>query len=109
MRRELQELRTNQMADRVFTTKNFSIVNANIRRIALQPGVRGTVARGQRGRGNDDAIGAQQPAIAGQRVAPPSLSPNPKNLFELWQEYEIGIWGGGNQQSCLPKKSAVDR
>jgi hypothetical protein len=93
MRRELQELRTNQMADRVFTTKNFSIVNANIRRIALQPGVRGTVARGQRGRGNDDAIGAQQPAIAGQRVAPPSLSPNPKNLFELWQEYEIGIGG----------------
>jgi hypothetical protein len=96
MRRELQEVRTNQMADRVTFTKCFSIVNANIRRIALQPG--GRVNRGgavgTRRVGNDDANGqVEQPAVAGYHTAPPSLSPNPKNLFDLWQEYEIGIGG----------------
>ena len=43
IRRELQELRANQMADRVTVQKCFTTVNANIRRIALQPGVRGPV------------------------------------------------------------------
>jgi uncharacterized protein YjaZ len=41
IRRELQELRTNQMADRVLFTKHFTVVNGNLRRINLQPGVRG--------------------------------------------------------------------
>lgn len=108
MRRELQEVRTNQMADRVTFTKCFSIMNAkNIRRIALQPGGRvnrgGTVGTGRVG--DDDANGqeVEQPAVAGYHMAPPSLSPNPKNLFDLWQEYEIGI-----EQSYLLKKSVVD-
>ena len=69
------------------------MVNANIRRIAIQPGVRsfrGTTVAGS----NDDTIlraasAAQQPAIRSQ----PSLRSNPKNLYELWQEYEVGIGG----------------
>jgi hypothetical protein len=93
IRRELQELRTNQIADRVSIQKSFTLVNANIRRIAIQPGVRsfrGTTVAGS----NDDTIlraasAAQQPAIRSQ----PSLSSNPKNLYELWQEYEVGIGG----------------
>ena len=93
IRRELQELRANQMADRAFSTKSYAIINANIRRIALQPGVRGGMG-GTVARGNDDIlIGAQQLAIAGLGAAPASLSPNPKNLFHLWQEYQIGIGG----------------
>ena len=44
---ELQEVQTNQMADRISISKNFTLVHANIRRIAVQPGVRsirGTLA-----------------------------------------------------------------
>jgi hypothetical protein len=49
IRRELQELRANQMADRAFSTKSYAIINANIRRIALQPGVRGGMGGQSRG------------------------------------------------------------
>jgi len=93
IRRELQELRTNQMADRVFATKNYAIINTNIRRIALQPGVRGGGLGGTVVRGNDDNQSGALLAIAGLGIAPASLSPNPKNLFSLWQEYQIGIGG----------------
>jgi Transcriptional activator of glycolytic enzymes len=92
IRRELQELRTNQMADRVFSAKNYGIINTNIRRIALQPGVRGGLG-GTVARGNDDNLFGAPLAIAGLGIAPASLSPNPKNLFDLWQEYQIGIGG----------------
>ena len=36
IRRELQELRTNQMADRVFAAKNYAIINTNIINIPTQ-------------------------------------------------------------------------
>jgi hypothetical protein len=91
IRRELQEMRTNQMADRVFAAKNFLIVNSNIRRIALQPGLRGSM--GTVAGGSDDNPRGAPLAIAGLGAAPASLSPNPKNLFDLWQEYQIGIGG----------------
>ena len=96
MQRELQEMRTNQMADRVIAGKNFLIVNSNIRRIALQPGLRGstgTVAGTVAGGNDDNPRGERTLAIAGLGMAPASLSPNPKNLFALWQEYQIGIGG----------------
>ncbi len=90
IRRELQELQTNQMADRVLFTKHFTVVNGNLRRINLRPGVRG---RRRTTPGNDDDIAAAAlQAIAG-RGAPPSLSPNLKNLFELWDKYQVGIGG----------------
>ena len=80
------------MADRVFSGKNYGIINTNIRRIALQPGVRGGLG-GTVARGNDDNLFGAPLAIAGLGTAPASLSPNPKNLFDLWQEYQIGIGG----------------
>jgi hypothetical protein len=101
IRRELQEMRTNQMADRVFVAKNFLIVNSNIRRIALQPGLRG--GTGTVARGNDDNQSGAPLAIAGLGIAPASLSPNPKNLFNLWQEYQIGI--GGRKAAKLFNRS----
>jgi hypothetical protein len=103
IRRELQELRTNQMADRVFATKNYAIINTNIRRIALQPGVRGGGLGGTVARGNDDNQSGALLAIAGLGIAPASLSPNPKNLFNLWQEYQIGI--GGRKAAKLFNRS----
>jgi hypothetical protein len=77
IRRELQEMRTNQMADRVFAAKNFLIVNSNIRRIALQPGLRGSM--GTVAGGSDDNPRGAPLVIAGLGAAPASLSPNPKN------------------------------
>ena len=97
IRRELQELRANQMADRVTVQKCFTTVNANIRRIALQPGVRGPVGtmRQQSGGNDDDRTvdAALLLATAGVGAAPASLSPNPKNLYELWHEYQVGLGG----------------
>jgi Transcriptional activator of glycolytic enzymes len=99
IRRELQELRSNQMADRVETRKGFTMVNTNIRRIALQPGLRGpvgTVAQGgTRARGgNDDDMAVDAVAtLNGVGAAPATLSPTPRNVYELWQEYQVGIGG----------------
>ena len=95
IRREIQEMRANQMADRVAAQKSFTMVNANIRRIALQPGVRGPVGTLRR-QGDDDARtddAALLLATAGVSAAPASLSPNPKNLYELWHEYQVGLGG----------------
>ncbi len=90
IRRELQELRANQMADRVVMTRGFNVVNSNIRRFGFRPGVRGGGAAGQ---GNDDTrTVAVIPAIAGHNAAA-SLSPNPRTLYDLWREYEVGIGG----------------
>ncbi len=71
IRRELQELRANQTADRVASQKSFTVVNGSIRRIALQPGVRGSgvsTMRAAGGGGNDDprtVHAAPLPATAG--------------------------------------------
>ena len=99
IRRELQELRSNQMVDRTETRKCFTMVNTNIRRIALQPGLRGpvgTVAQGgTRARGgNDDNMAVDAVAtLNGVCAGPATLSPTPRNLYELWQEYHNGIGG----------------
>ena len=62
--------------------------------MAVQPGVRSF--RGTLAGGNDDtnlqaASVADHPVVIVQLQ--PSLSLNPKNLNELWQEYEVGISG----------------
>jgi hypothetical protein len=93
IRRELQELRTNQMADRAIMTKSFTVVNANLRRINLQPGVRGGTRRAPPAPDNDDNVAAAALSAIAGRVAAPSLSSNPKILFELWREYQVGIGG----------------
>ncbi len=46
--------------------------------------------------GNDNprtVDAAPLPATAGYGAAPASLSPNPKNLYKVWQEYQAGIGG----------------
>jgi hypothetical protein len=83
--------------------KNFTLVKTNLRRIlALQPGVRslrGTVADS-----NDDSNSTRAAETASQtlfvaRAQQASLSPNPKNVYELWQEYEVG--SGGRNAAIL--------
>jgi hypothetical protein len=55
------------------TTRLINVVNRNVRRIAVQPGIRQAAA-------NDNMP---------QEVA--QLSPLPRNLHTLWQEYTTGI------------------
>jgi hypothetical protein len=97
IRREIQEMRMNQLADRVSNQKGFQLVNANIRRISIQPAIR-TLRGTTRQTGNDDDNTAVDATllltIAGVGAAPAAcLSPNPKNLFELWSEFQVGIGG----------------
>jgi hypothetical protein len=97
IRRELQEMRMNQLADRVTNQKGLQLVNANIRRIAIQPAVR-TLRGTTRRTGDDDDDTAVDAALllatAGVGAAPAAcLSPNPKNLFEFWAEFQVGIGG----------------
>ncbi|KAI2499662.1 hypothetical protein MHU86_14843 [Fragilaria crotonensis] len=101
------------MADRVETRKGFTMVNTNIRRIALQPGLRGpvgTVAQGgtRATGGNDDDMAVDAVAtLNGVGAAPAVLSPTPRNLFELWQEYQVGI--GGRKAARLFTSRGVER
>ena len=72
-------------------------MNANIRRIDIQPVVR-SLRETTRQTGDDDNNTAVDAALilvtAGVGAAPAAcLSPNPKNLFELWAEYQVGIGG----------------
>jgi hypothetical protein len=98
-------MQTNQMADRVCAAKKFLIVDSNIRRIALQPGLRGsmgTVAGGS----DDNPQGAPPLAIAGLGGAPASLSPNPKYLFDKNIKLELEE---EKLQNCSPSRSAEAR
>ena len=70
---------------------------AYIRRIAIQLAVR-TLRGTTRRTGDDDDNTAVNAALllatAGVGAAPAAcLSPNPKNLFELWAEFQVGIGG----------------
>ena len=58
--------------------RHINALSANVRRIALQPGIRGTV---------------QQPVTNG-RIVPVRLSKCPRDLWVLWKEWEQGLGGG---------------
>jgi hypothetical protein len=79
--------------------KSFTVESISTRRIALQPGVRGSgvsTLRAASGGGNDDprtVDAAPLPATVGYGTAPASLSPNPKTLYKVWQEHQVGIGG----------------
>ena len=61
--------------------REFQMLQANIRRIAVQPVVRRAAAAAN---GPNGGAGAAVPA---------TLSPTPRTLYLLWDEYEHGIGG----------------
>ncbi|KAI2499288.1 hypothetical protein MHU86_15208 [Fragilaria crotonensis] len=100
VRREVHEIKLSQVADRTWMQRNFGIVNTNMRRLGITAAVRvvqgaGAIAgAGVGGGGNNDdnmlaAAGLQNLA----RTAAASLSPCPRNLYDLWAEYMFGIGG----------------
>jgi hypothetical protein len=91
LRRDINDVKTNQAIDRNCVAQQFGALNANVKRIGRQPGrmmMLATVAatRTRDDDENDRTIPVQAPPIA-------SLSPAPKDLYQLWNEYEHGIGG----------------
>jgi hypothetical protein len=100
VRREVHEIKLSQVADRTWMQRNFGIVNTSMRRLGITVAIRvvqgaGTIAgAGVLGGGSHDdnmlaAAGLQNLA----RTAAASLSPCPRNLYDLWAEYVFGIGG----------------
>ena len=88
----------NQLADRVSNQKGLQLVNANIRRIAIQPAVR-TLRGTTRRTGDDDDNTAVDAALllvtAGVGAAPAAcLSPSPKDLLVVGR---VSGWNWGEE------------
>jgi hypothetical protein len=97
LRHSNEELRDSLQQDRIDQTRQYQILNSNLRRIALQPARRRDDAANPNvanGNGNNNA---HQPP---EGVA--TLSPNPRNLFVLWDEYTHGIGGRKAAQAFTP-------
>ena len=91
----MHEVKLAQVADRVAMQRCFGIVKTGLRRIGMAPAFR-VVQGGGVGAGHD---GNNIYAVAGvqnltSRAANPSLSPCPRNLYDLWTEYSVGLGGG---------------
>jgi hypothetical protein len=84
-RREVQELRGQLEHFEERTARQFGLVNNSIRRIAIQPARRRAVVN------NNDNKAA--PPVDENEDGRITLSPNPRDLHSLWQEYEFGIGG----------------
>jgi hypothetical protein len=75
-------------AMRLHTDSQFSIVNRNILRVAIQPTRMATPRQIEQAANINNVELAQ---VAEQRLA--QHSKGPKNLYEFWMEWEVGIVG----------------
>jgi hypothetical protein len=82
LRRTIDELQTDHAQFAQRTDQNFRVLNRNINRIAIQPARRVGAGRN---------LNAENAAEGEQYVS--NLSPTPRTLHVLWQEYEFGIGG----------------
>ena len=82
--------------DRVMISAQFRTINVNLRRIASQP-IRAVHRAQQNNNGSNNNGGAASASAAAGGVANPlvsaDLSPTPRTLYVLWQEYQVGIGG----------------
>jgi hypothetical protein len=102
LRRDVQDIILNQGVDRSTVMKKLCIVNGNVKRIGYQP-ARMIVAAATRQEENFNLLAGVVARAGGGGMLghePPvaSLSPMPRNLFELWREYQHGI--GGRKPAC---------
>ena len=88
LRREHHEIRTDIRHVDERATQNYNRMNASIRRIALQPIQQRRMINNNGNNGNQPGANNNQQAANNAR-----LSPNPRNLHALWQEYEFGLGG----------------
>lgn len=80
-------------ADRVMLAGQFGTINANIRRILAAQPIRALNAQqNNNGGGGGGGAGGGAGGVANPLVLA-ELSPTPRTLYVLWQEYQIGIAG----------------
>lgn len=95
LRRDNHELRTLLDDGRRENSRNFRNLNSSLHRVAMQPvrraQVQATVVRAGEERGNDVNVGRVM--LDNMRDGTATLSPTPRNLYVLWDEYEFGIGG----------------
>ena len=82
LRRALEDLKVLEEQHRVEARREYQMLQSNIRRIAIQPVVR----QRANDRGENGAAALDNGDLS-------SLSPHPRSLHQLWQEYEFGIGG----------------
>jgi hypothetical protein len=105
VRRETIDIRSEMRETNLIMTRQFGILNRNIRRVALQATQRGVVTQrgvavqmqarlvGDSPNYGEDGGASHNPAVMNSISAGATLSPLPLNLFDLWQEYIEGIGG----------------
>jgi hypothetical protein len=97
LRRENIELRNEMERLHQGMERGFATINGNIKRVAMQPVRRlATTAVGidlLAGAATGTVGAAMELAPALAMMNPPSLMPNPKSLFDLWDEYLNGVGG----------------
>jgi hypothetical protein len=96
LRRENVEIRNDIAGILQAMDRGFNIINGNVRRAALQPARRvprppGGGAAGADEGGEDLERALLLPALA--MTNPATLMPNPRSLYDLWNEYLHGVGG----------------
>ena len=93
LRQDVHDIKLTQGVDRATILNQLTMMNKNIKRIGNQPGRMLASATDRRNENLNLLAGVvvhradvQEPPIA-------SLSPMPRNLYELWREYTHGIGG----------------
>jgi hypothetical protein len=87
----VEEIKATQEEHHLDGRHEFQLVQSNIRQIAIQPVIRRAVAANE---ANDGEAGGAMAQVS-------TLSPNPRSLYLLWDEYENGIVGTGDIHQIL--------
>jgi hypothetical protein len=85
-----EELRGAIQNFQIQSTRQFKTLNSNLNRIAIQPARRVAPNAGNDG---NDGQHHNNPTAAGNNGGVATLSPTPRCLYILWQEYQDGIGG----------------
>jgi hypothetical protein len=88
LQRSLDELSANRAEDRIISTRQYQTLNANLKRIAIQT-ARKIVSSAAIVTVIDDHNNNSSSATSSRAI----LSPNPRTLHLLWEEYQHGISG----------------
>jgi len=90
LRRSDDEIRESVQNLAIHSTRQYQTLNANVRQVAVNPACQlAAVARN-----NGGMEGGQNGVVAVEGGGPvASLSPTPRDLYQLWQEFQVGIGG----------------
>ena len=108
LRRQLEEHAGAFAEHRIQTQRNYQTLNTNVRRIAMAPALRGGVNQAANGnQGADGNLGAAVGAANANGAA--TLSPTPRTVHALWQEYMEGIGGRKPARLFTPEERGLNK